>query len=412
MNFISWQAAILVAIVLILHRYFLKKGSRGILLTIVSVGFIFFQTPYKAISFLDALISLGTMALAWRAGNAIHSKTGPARTKAIRNWILLLITPLIFFKLVITVVPMHIVETVLIKKLHRFEGLSLVPIGLSYFTFRAIAYLVEIHRGRQEPVSLPKVFYYLAFWPTYLSGPIERPQPFFSQLEEDRRATSEDLAIGASRILSGLWKKLVLGGIFFSITSPFMNLQLANIQVALNKWEPWQLWVCCLSYYFYLYFDFSGYSDIAIGVSRLFGYKICENFNWPILASNISDFWRRWHMSLTSWVFDYIYIPMGGNRLGMQRAALNTVVAMLIIALWHGLNAHYFQYGLYQASLLIIYRLWRKNWRRHFKPSPFPKVSKFLGWLVTLISFDFGFVLFIFDSHRAMAIYAKMLGLG
>ncbi|MCZ7582721.1 MAG: hypothetical protein M5R36_04950 [Deltaproteobacteria bacterium] len=229
-----------------------------------------------------------------------------------------------------------------------------VPVGISYFTFRALHFLIETRRGHIGRTSAIDFFYYITFIPTVVAGPIERFEPFQTQQKAQPDFDPDMFGEGLRRIAIGVVKKLVLADMFFGFITSFLkpgtNLTLGTAQI----------WICLHCYYAYLYMDFSGYSDIAIGVSRLFGFRIMENFNWPIFAHNIREFWRRWHISLTGWLTEYLYFSLGGSRKGEIRANINTMITMMVIALWHGslLLQHYFIWGLYLGLGLVVFRQW------------------------------------------------------
>ncbi|MCZ7587226.1 MAG: hypothetical protein M5R36_29945 [Deltaproteobacteria bacterium] len=183
-----------------------------------------------------------------------------------------------------------------------------------------------------------------------MAGPIERPAAFLrtnkhpDSTDRGRRARRPD----PHRVRD--FQKLILAVLIYQITAPYLLLAgVPDARAALALWKPWQLWMCVTAYYFYLYLDFAGYSDVAIGLSRMFGYRIMENFRWPLLATNVADFWRRWHISLTGWITDYVYIGLGGNRRGLRLAARNTMIAMILVGLWHGLSPHFVLWGAYHG---------------------------------------------------------------
>jgi len=173
------------------------------------------------------------------------------------------------------------------------------------------------------------------------------------------------------------------------------------------------LWLGVYGYAFQIYFDFAGYSDIAIGSARLFGYRVPENFDWPYLQPNIARFWRGWHMSLTSWITDYVYIPLGGNRRGELRSAGNRLVSMTLCGLWHGAALHFAVWGLYHGLALNAYRFWQAARTRLFgEPvGPANPVVRVLGTLLTFHVVCIGWVLFVCDLKRAAFIIPRLLGL-
>jgi alginate O-acetyltransferase complex protein AlgI len=406
MNLFSWLTLIFTLLVLGLARYFINPEKRMGLLSIASMIFICMQTaPHYMLRTAFILLTFVLLLIGWRLGKSVASAPPEKKRRSLWFGSISLLSPLVLFKIIQAIIPPQLIENVLTAKGGNLELGSLAPMGISYFTFRAIAYLIEIRKETIAPVGWWRYLNYVAFWPTVMAGPIERPKPFFEQDEAPRRATPEDISIGLARICSGLFKKMVLGSFFYQLALPYILLPSGDMRVVLAEWKTWELWFCAHFYYLYLYMDFAGYSDAAIGVARLFGYRIMENFRWPILATNVADFWRRWHISLTGWITDYVYIPLGGNRLGLRRAALNSVVAMALVGIWHGLSGHYALWGLYHAVFLIAYRQYRMKYGKGAKKSP---LRTALSWFITFEIINLGWVLFIFSSKQALAVYAKM----
>lgn len=252
-----------------------------------------------------------------------------------------------------------------------------IPLGISYFSFRVVHYLVEVYRGKEKRASALEFFLYVAYFPTVISGPIHR---FFTVRRENpaesfgvqlRQASggpgfsAEDFRQGAYRIITGIIKKFVIADLFFRLAEPVMKSGL------LLTSPLWQIWLAGHAYFLYLYIEFSGYSDIAIGVSRLFGYRVMENFSWPLLAPNLQEFWRRWHMSLTSWLTNYVYIPLGGGRRSRVRVDLNILITIIAVALWHEISIAKFFWGLFEGLALVIFLYWRR-FRRRVAPNRKP----------------------------------------
>lgn len=224
----------------------------------------------------------------------------------------------------------------------------IMPIGISFFTFRLISYLIEIYRGRMEPTKDFIAFAsYIAFFPTLLSGPIDRPHTFMPQLDK-KRSFDYLLAVdGCRQILWGLFKKLVLA----DNLAVFTNQAWGNIPGSSAS----TLLIAAIFYSFQMYTDFSGYSDIAIGTGKLLGFRITENFNYPFFATNVADFWRRWHISLTSWLTDYVFMPLNirFRDWGKWGIILAIVINMILVGLWHGPNWTFALFGLYHGLLFI-----------------------------------------------------------
>ncbi len=231
------------------------------------------------------------------------------------------------------------------------EGLFL-PLAISFFTFEYVHYIVD-RRKRMIPDRPASHFFAFAFFfPTMVAGPIKRFERFDEQLEAP--SLSPDQAWRAVlRIAVGAAKKIVLADSLAVFVQPLLDRQ------SLAELSPRVIVIGLVAYSLRIYWDFSGYSDIAIGSARLFGLSVPENFDWPYLRTSIASFWRHWHMSLQTWIADYVYRPLGGSRRGFGRAVLNTLAAMSISGLWHGAEWHYVFWGLYHGILLVLYRIWR-----------------------------------------------------
>lgn len=234
--------------------------------------------------------------------------------------------------------------------LPSFEDVRL-PLAISFFTFEFVHYLADARSGKL-PDHAPEDFLGFAmFAPTMIAGPIKRFQGFFDQ-GRLAQATADDVATGTTRILVGLAKKVVIADTMTLWITPLSSSD--ALAFSTRAEVVWAL----IAYSIRIYMDFSGYSDIAIGSARLFGITVPENFNWPYIRTNITDFWRSWHMSLTSWIRDYVYIPLGGSRVPSGRQTLNLLAAMAVSGIWHGAAWNFLGWGLYHGALLSIHRLW------------------------------------------------------
>ena len=236
-----------------------------------------------------------------------------------------------------------------------------VPLGISYYTFKLIHYAVESARGNIRDRSLAAFFCYIFLFPIFTAGPIERFDHFMANIAP--RFDWQDMAEGATRIAHGLIKifvfaKLVQPGIF----GLGLPTNAAALTAGLGDFAVWQVWGFLILTYIYAYLDFSAYSDIAIGASRLFGIRILENFNFPILAANISEFWKRWHMTLAGWCQIYVYMPVLARARSPYAAVYATFTAM---GLWHGATAGWLMWGLYHATCVALYMAWARHARRY-----------------------------------------------
>lgn len=224
------------------------------------------------------------------------------------------------------------------------------PPGLSFFTFVAIAYLVDVYRGEATPIRNPiHAGNYFLLFPKFLAGPIVRFRDIGAQLT-DRRVDGELFAAGVRRFIIGLGKKVLIANTVAVVADKVFALPADALRTDLA-------WLGLFAYTLQIYFDFSGYTDMAIGLGAMFGFKLPENFNYPYAATSIRDFWRRWHLTLSGWLRDYLYIPLGGSRCAPGRVYLNLVIVFALCGLWHGARWTFLIWGLIQGAFLLIERL-------------------------------------------------------
>lgn len=225
-------------------------------------------------------------------------------------------------------------------------GLEL-PIGISFYTFQALSYVIDVYRRDIDAQrNYAKLLLYISFFPQLIAGPIVKYHDIAAMIDE-RRMTVEGVKSGLRRFIVGLGKKVLIANI---------------LAVAVDAWyaqDPGQLnilsaWIVAFAYLFQIYYDFSGYSDMAIGMGRMFGFQIKENFNHPYLSCSIKEFWRRWHISLSTWFKEYLYIPLGGNRKGKARAALNRIIVFFLCGLWHGAAWTFVIWGMFHGIFLLL----------------------------------------------------------
>ena len=232
---------------------------------------------------------------------------------------------------------------------HEMRNIPL-PIGISFFTFGAISYLMDLYRGHYEAEKNPlNMALYLSFFPKISVGPIARYRDFGPQLV-NRQETVEKTAEGIRRFAYGLGKKVLVANIVGASVDKIYAQDITNVTGVM-------VWCAAILYAIQIYYDFSGYSDMAIGLGRIFGFRFPENFRYPYLSGSITEFWRRWHISLGSWFRDYLYIPLGGNRKGSARQLLNILLVWLATGLWHGAAWNFVLWGLLYAILLTAEKL-------------------------------------------------------
>lgn len=229
-----------------------------------------------------------------------------------------------------------------------------LPAGISFYTFKSMSYTIDVYRGQIEPCrSWLDYVTFITFFPELIAGPIVRASVFLPQLDEDRRLEPNRAAEGASLFLLGLTKKVLLAdNLALTVSDPVFA---APAQFASSA-----VWAAVLAYTIQIYADFSGYSDMAIGVAKILGYDLPENFHMPYLSENPSDFWRRWHVTLSGWLRDYLYIPLGGNRVSNARTYANLAATMLLGGLWHGASWNFVLWGALHGGALALHRFAKK----------------------------------------------------
>ncbi|BAI72635.1 membrane bound O-acyl transferase [Azospirillum sp. B510] len=230
----------------------------------------------------------------------------------------------------------------------RFEPMHL-PLGISFFTFHALSYVIDIYRRTARAQRNPVDFaLYIAFFPQLIAGPIVRYHDIDTQLSS-RRVTLNGFAMGCERFTVGLAKKMVIANPLGAVADTIFNLPTDQIGAP-------TAWLGILCYTAQIYFDFSGYSDMAIGLARMFGFSFLENFNYPYIARSMQDFWRRWHISLSNWFRDYLYIPLGGNRVSRLRTYANLIFVFFVCGLWHGASWNFVIWGMIHGTFLALER--------------------------------------------------------
>jgi len=285
-------------------------------------------------------------------------------------------------------------STIFGAKLNLKPPPLLLPIGISFYTFHGISYLVDVYKTKVRPAtSLIDFAMYTVNFPQLIAGPIVRYVEIVGAIRE-RPVTVDDVWIGLTRFVIGLTKKMVLADSMGNIADRIFALPQFELTTSLA-------WLGIITYTLQIYYDFSGYSDMAIGMGRMMGFTFPENFNQPYRAGNITEFWRRWHMTLTRWFRDYVYIPAGGNRAGVVRTYRNLLIVFLLCGLWHGAAYTFVVWGLYHGALLVIERALKEKFG--FVPSGFP------GQLATFFLVVVGWVFFRSTSIGAAFQYLSVM---
>ena len=253
-----------------------------------------------------------------------------------------------------------------------------LPIGISFYTFQALSYLVDVYRGdvpsQRNYINLAT---YIVLFPQLIAGPIVRYTTVVEDLDS-RKHTKENVALGIRRFVMGLGKKVLVANLLGALCTAYRESAEPSVLFA---------WVYAVSYALQIYFDFSAYSDMAIGMGKMLGFRFLENFDYPFISKSITEFWRRWHISLGSWFRDYVYIPLGGNRVGPKRQIFNILVVWCLTGLWHGANWTYMAWGLYFGILLIIEKLFLKKYLEKL-PSAFQHIYVLFFVLVSFVLFN------------------------
>ncbi len=290
---------------------------------------------------------------------------------------------------------------------HHKEDGFLIPLGVSYFTFKLIHFLIESSRGNVQVRNLSTFFLYLVFFPIFPAGPIERYDDFLKN--QDSKWSLDSMLVGVRRIQFGIIKKFFFGDIVLAylIQQPSTEGILKNIHEVPTS----IVWLHLCWYFLFAYTDFSGYSDIAIGAARIFGFRICENFNYPLRASNIGDFWKRWHMSLSNWCQSYVYMP----TIGLTRNPYLAVFAtMSAIGLWHAGTVTWLCWGLYHATGIVVFltlnRLKRKYRWNLQKYEFYPIFAQALTLMFVIGSFSFMAAYKQGEVYPAFQLLAKLVG--
>lgn len=274
-----------------------------------------------------------------------------------------------------------------------FKNIAL-PVGISFYIFQSISYLVDIYR-KDAPVqrSFKNLALYISMFPQLVAGPIVRYNSIAQDIEKERNITFETFILGLKIFIIGLAKKVLIAN-QMAVIADTMFSQDAAYLTSLNAW------IGALAYTFQIYFDFSGYSDMAIGLGLMIGFKFPINFNYPYISYSITDFWRRWHISLSSWFKDYIYIPLGGNRVKVSRMYLNLLIVFTITGVWHGANWTFLVWGLFHGFFLILEKITGLNKMEKCKP---------VRWAITMVIVITAWVFFRADTINDALLYLKAM---
>ena len=273
-----------------------------------------------------------------------------------------------------------------------------LPLGISFFTFQQMSLLWDVYREEKpQKNSFSDIALYISLFPQLIAGPIVR----YNDIANQMKSRTESIVLfrsGVQRFLVGLFKKIILANSCGEMAAMIMDSPIDNINTPIA-------WLGIVAYSFQIYFDFSGYSDMAIGLGRMFGFDILENFNFPYISQSIQEFWRRWHISLSSWFRDYVYIPLGGNRKGGYKTYFNLSIVFLLTGIWHGATWSFVLWGLFHGLFLIIEKL---GFGKILK-----KLPQIVRWAYTILIVMLGWVLFrIEEINDAINYIGKLFGAG
>ena len=294
-------------------------------------------------------------------------------------------------------VGLSVVINLTLLAVFKYAGKFVLPIGISFYTFQSMSYTIDVYRGKAKAEKNPINFgAYISLFPQLIAGPIVRFSDIATQLRE-RTINLESIRYGMLRFVCGLGKKVLLANQAGEIFQTIANYKVSQMTTV-------SAWLGILAFMFQIYFDFSGYSDMAIGLMAVFGFEIPENFKYPYEAKSITEFWRRWHISLGNWFKEYVYIPLGGSRKGNARIFLNIFIVWFLTGLWHGTTINFTLWGLYFCFFLIMEKTWLLKL--------LDKIPRVFSHIYALVVVYFGWLLFAWEDIHGHRVYMKaMLGM-
>ena len=294
-------------------------------------------------------------------------------------------------------VGLSVVINLTLLAVFKYAGKFVLPIGISFYTFQSMSYTLDVYRGKAKAEKNPINFgAYISLFPQLIAGPIVRFSDIATQLRE-RTISLERIRYGVLRFVCGLGKKVLLANQAGEVFQTIANYKVSQMTTV-------SAWLGILAFMFQIYFDFSGYSDMAIGLMAVFGFEIPENFKHPYEAKSITEFWRRWHISLGNWFKEYVYIPLGGSRKGNARTFLNIFIVWFLTGLWHGATINFTLWGLYFCFFLIMEKTWLLKL--------LDKIPRVFSHIYALVVIYFGWLLFAWEDIHGHRVYMKaMLGM-
>lgn len=367
--------------------YFINRNIkyRNIILLLFSLIFYSWGEPkYIILMFLTTLIS-------YISGLVIDKNRGNIKSKlALISAITLSLLSLFIFKYLDF--SINILNSVLNLNIKEFN--LILPIGISFYTFQILSYVIDLYRNKVKLQKNPfKLLLYVSFFPQLIAGPIVRYETVENEINE-RKVTSNDFIEGFKRFLLGLAKKVLIANNVAVLCDYVYNNLNMNFGSGI-------LWLAAIAYTIQIYYDFSGYSDMAIGLGRMFGFHFLENFNYPYIANSVTDFWRRWHISLSTFFRDYVYIPLGGNRVKKIINIRNILIVWFLTGLWHGASFNYIIWGLYYGLFLLI--------EKFIIGDKIEKIPHLIRHIITLFIVIVGWTLFRVENFQSLINVLKVM---
>lgn len=376
--------------------YLVPRKGRNLALFLLSLLFYGWEEP------VYIAVMLFSVTTAYACGFPI-GKYRDSNPRRARGWLtvslVLNLSMLVFFKYTNFLIENLRLIPPLTDLLHPIKDLEL-PVGISFYTFQIMSYSIDLYRGETETQRSYIAFgTYVALFPQLVAGPIVRYRDVDRQLAT-RTHTVDRFAAGVRRFTVGFGKKILLGDTLAALYAYLSGAGALESTVLAG-------WLSVIAYTLHIYFDFSGYSDMAIGLGRMFGFEFPENFNYPYIASSITDFWRRWHITLSTWFREYVYIPLGGNRRGQARQYLNLAVVWFLTGLWHGASWNFVLWGVFYLVLLVLEKAFLLRFMER------NRLTRALGHIGTLILVGVGWMLFDHtDLGEAFDVIGSLVGLG
>lgn len=392
---------VLLPVILIVY-YLSPKWMRNGLLTVFSLFFYAWGEPrYVVLMVISVLINYAFGLLVEKYGR--------------KRWLLAAAVAMNLLLLGYFKYYNFVVETInqfLAGSGQKIQAVSVtLPIGISFYTFQALSYVVDVYRGENRAQKNPlNMMLYISFFPQLIAGPIVKYHDIEEQINH-RVVTLDSFSYGVKRFIFGLGKKVILANTFAEVVDKVYAYQAGEVSSGL-------LWMTALLYMMQIYFDFSGYSDMAIGLGKMFGFTFSENFALPYTATSIRDFWRKWHISLSSWFREYVYIPLGGNRKGTVRTYVNLWTVFLLTGIWHGAGWTFIFWGLYHGFFNVMERSFVGKWLgRHLGQIKILKHGYamfvvLIGWIffrADTIGQAFEFIYWMFVPHDAVILLERFM---